>query len=111
MHSNQGQFHAGWRTMLAGEKNSLRYPAYHRLDISLVRRRPWHFGSHKEFFIQIMNVYNHMNVFQYLYLPKTEYVEVPVNGGMTYEYRDLGIQRWAIPMFPFFPTFGVRYEF
>ncbi len=103
---------ADWTTMLVGEKNSVRYPVYRRLDIGLVRRKPWRKGGYKEFYIQVMNVTNHLNVFQYFYRNKTEYVEVrDPDGGIYRELKDLGIERLAIPMFPFFPTFGVRYEF
>lgn len=103
---------ADWTTMLVGEKNSVRYPVYRRLDIGLVRRKPWRKGGYKEFYIQVMNVTNHLNVFQYFYRNKTEDVEVrDPDGGIYRELKDLGIERLAIPMFPFFPTFGVRYEF
>ena len=86
---------------LVGEKNSERYPAYHRWDVSFVKRRPLGKRGYKETYVQILNVLNHMNVLQYFYSEK--------NDPKTYE--SLGIQHTAIPMFPFFPTIGVRYEF
>ncbi len=96
-----GTYRSWYEFYLVGEKNSTRYPAYQRWDISLVRRRPWGKHGNREFYIQVMNVLNHMNVFMYIYSeardPETR--------------EDLGIQRWAMPMFPIFPAIGVRYEF
>ncbi|UCH09541.1 MAG: TonB-dependent receptor [Fidelibacterota bacterium] len=86
---------------LLGGKNSARYPSYQRWDVSFVKRRPMGKTGSKEVYFQILNVLNHMNVFQYFY---TEKYDPKAN-------EDLGIQRSAIPMFPIFPTIGVRYEF
>ncbi|UCH62694.1 MAG: carboxypeptidase-like regulatory domain-containing protein [Fidelibacterota bacterium] len=94
-------YEASYTRFLVGKKNSARYPAYHRWDVSFVKRRPWWNGGFKETYIQILNVFNHMNVFQYFYSEKYDWETD----------QDLGIQRTAIPMFPFFPSFGVRYEF
>ncbi len=86
---------------LVGEKNSERYPAYHRWDVSFVKRRALGKRGYKETYLQILNVLNHMNVFQYFYSEKYDWETD----------QELGIQRTSIPMFPFFPTIGVRYEF
>ena len=91
-----------------GEKHSKRYPDYHRWDISLVRRRPWLEGrGSREFYVQVVNATNHMNILQYFYSEDWEYYEDwdAYNGGSA------GIRRRAIPMFPFFPTIGWRFAF
>lgn len=57
---------------LYGAKNSLRFPAYHRLDIGLSRR--FYFWNHILYFnFQILNVYNHNNPFFYDYDVNTNY--------------------------------------
>ncbi|MCH7939451.1 MAG: hypothetical protein IID13_06875, partial [Candidatus Marinimicrobia bacterium] len=87
--------------LLYGGLNSARYPPYQRWDLSLTRRRPWGKRGTKETYVQVMNVLNHMNVFQYFYQEEWD------RTGETSQ----GIERYAIPMFPIFPTVGVRYEF
>ncbi len=99
-YQNRPQFSAG-DELLFGELHSARYPAYQRWDLSLSRRRPWGQRGTKETYIQVMNVLNHMNVFQYFYGEEWN---------QTGEVSQ-GIERTAIPMFPIFPTVGVRYEF
>ena len=86
--------------LLYGDKNSERYPPYFRWDISFVKRKPFLKG-HREFYFQIINVTNHLNVLAYFY--DNEYDD------NTHEY--IGIKRIGIPMFPIMPTFGMRFEF
>jgi hypothetical protein len=85
---------------LVGKKNSARYPDYFRWDISLVHRKATRFG-HREWYIQILNVTNHLNILTYIfdqrYSWKTEGIK--------------GVRRLGIPMFPITPTFGVTFEF
>ena len=86
--------------LLTGDKNSQRYPPYFRWDISFVKRKPFLKG-HREFYFQIINVTNHLNVLGYIYNNKYD--------DSTGEY--IGIERIAIPMFTIMPTFGMRFEF
>jgi len=80
-------------------KNSQRYPPYFRWDVSFIRRKPF-LNGYREFYIQIINITNHLNVLTYIY--DNKYDEY------TGEYV---IQRSGIPMFPIMPTFGMRFEF
>ncbi len=91
-------------SFLYGEKHGVRYPGYFRWDVSFKKRKPF-FNGHREWYFQILNVTNHLNVFSYLYRNHGEY------NYRTYEYENKGVQRFGIPMFPFFPTFGVKFEF
>lgn len=86
---------------IVGEKNSIRYPSYHRWDVSFIRRTPWREQGTKEIYISIMNIFNRANVLGYVYSRKTD----------NSTGDDLGIERWVIPMLPILPTIGVRYEF
>jgi len=87
---------------LVGEKNSKRYPIYFRWDIGFTRNSTL-FGLDVEYYLQIINVTNHMNPLMYYHDNKYEYV----NG----EWTNLGIARYSVPMFPILPTFGIRFEF
>ncbi|MBC8377447.1 MAG: TonB-dependent receptor [FCB group bacterium] len=89
---------------LYGEKHGVRYPGYFRWDVSFKKRKPF-LNGHREWYFQILNVTNHLNVFSYLYRNHGEY------NYRTYEYENKGVQRLGIPMFPFLPTFGVKFEF
>ncbi len=93
--SGDREYYTGYRRFLLGDKNSTRYPVYHRWDVSFTKRRSLRNGGFLETYIQVLNVLNHMNVFQYFY--DTGQAE--------------GVERWAIPMFPILPTIGVRCEF
>ncbi len=76
-----------------GEKNSQRYPTYHRMDVSL--RKRWAFWGIETFpYLQIINVYNQKNVFLYFW----DHESNP----STYK---------AVPMFPFLPTIGLEFNF
>ena len=86
--------------LITGDKNSERYPAYFRWDISFVRRKPF-FKGHREFYFQIINITNHLNVLTYITNKKYD--------DQTGDY--VGIKRIGIPMFPIMPTFGMRFEF
>jgi len=92
-----------WRkhsNYIVGKKNSARYPSYFRWDVSIVHRKEKKFGC-REWYLQILNLTNHLNTLMYLYDEKYDY--------KTGSYK--GVQRFGVPMFPFLPTFGVRYEF
>jgi len=89
---------------LYGERNAERYPAYFRWDISFKKRKPFMNGT-REWYFQVLNVTNHLNIFSYIYQNRGEY------NYETGEYLNKGVQRAGIPMFPFFPTFGVKFEF
>ena len=92
------------RSYLYGERHAERYPDYFRLDVSIKKRKAWRHGT-REWYFQILNVTNHLNIFSYVYQTRGEH------DPRTYEYINKGVQRAGIPMFPFFPTFGVKYEF
>ncbi len=76
-----------------GEKNSQRYPTYHRLDMSL--RKRWAFWGLETFpYLQIINVYNQKNVFLYFW-----------------DHDSNPSKYKAVPMFPFLPTIGMEINF
>lgn len=78
---------------IPGEKNALRYPLYHRMDIGLTKGiKKW--GVDFIFNFQIINLYNHKNVFMYYYDYDTE---PPI--------------RETIYMFPFLPSLEVKTTF
>jgi hypothetical protein len=74
------------------------------MDVSLKKRKPWRYGT-REWYFQILNVSNHLNIFSYIYQNRGDY------NYRTGQYENKGVQRAGIPMFPFFPSFGVKYEF
>ena len=86
---------------LVGKKNSARYPLYFRWDVGFVRSKPLRNGGSREWYLQVINVTNHLNTLMYIYEEKWN----------EKEQRNEGVQRFGIPMFPFFPTFGFRIEF
>ncbi len=90
--------------VLYGEKHAHRYPGYFRLDVSLKKRKPFYNG-HREWYFQILNVTNHLNVFTYVYRQHEDW------DYRTQTSTNKGVQRFGVPMFPFFPTFGVKFEF
>jgi hypothetical protein len=80
-------------TVLDGEKNASRLPAYHRLDVSVsasYRFRGWQIEPE----LQIINLYNHKNV----YVRSYDMTKNPAT------YKD-------ITMLPFLPTAGVTVRF
>jgi hypothetical protein len=78
---------------LPGELNEFRLPDFHRLDVGASRTYRWG-GVTLEPNLQIINVYNHENV----YLRAYDLTKNPAT------FDD-------ITMFPFLPTFGVNVAF
>jgi hypothetical protein len=81
------------RAVVLGPRNAERYPAYHRLDVSMRRefRRPW---GNATPFLDLLNVYDRRNVLFYFY----DYAaDPPVRAG--------------ISMLPVVPTIGVEVSF
>ncbi|MCF7902704.1 MAG: TonB-dependent receptor [Candidatus Marinimicrobia bacterium] len=85
---------------LYGDMNSERYPGYFRWDMSFSKRTATKWGS-KEWFFQVVNVTNHLNILTYIYDQDFDW--------RTGQYK--GVRRFGVPMFPFMPTVGVKYEF
>jgi hypothetical protein len=79
--------------VVLGPRNSERYPAYHRLDMSFRRtsRKGW---GQLTLYLDILNVYNRKNPLFYFY-----------------EYDDSPPQRAGVSMFPLLPTFGAEFTF
>ena len=116
---------------IPGERNSGRYPPFHRLDISWQKEFDLK-RSKAEFFIQIINLYNRKNIFRYQY--SLGYADngidddgdwnidtddldgngVPSSGDLNVDFLDpdeTKLQRTEISVFPFLPSFGIRIEF
>jgi len=81
------------RAVLFGARNGARYPAYHRLDVSL--RKTWEkrWGTVTPF-LNVTNVYNRKNVHYY-----------------EYNFRAIPPVRTGFSMIPILPTFGVEVSF
>jgi hypothetical protein len=79
--------------VVLGPRNSERYPAYHRLDVSFRRtsRKGW---GELTLYLDVLNVYNRKNPLFYFY-----------------EYSDSPPRRAGISMFPLLPTFGAEFTF
>jgi hypothetical protein len=75
------------------ERNGARYPAYHRLDVS-VRKRFEKGWGHITPYLDVLNLYNRKNVLFYFY-----------------EYGKNPPTRSGISMFPLLPTIGVEAGF
>ena len=86
---------------LKAPKNSRRYPAYIRWDISATRTYRFKNWSLQPF-LQIINLTNHKNIFIYNYDLEREF-----DG----EGNLLPAKREGIPMFPLVPTIGVSFKF
>ncbi len=80
-------------TVLEGEKNAARLPAYHRLDAGVSLRLAYGSWSFEPS-LQIINVYNHKNVYIRTY-------DVTVNPAETED----------ITMLPILPTIGLKVAF
>lgn len=80
-------------TILDGEKNTARLPAYHRLDAGVSGSYPYR-GWQIEPELQIVNLYNHRNVY-------VRYYELTNNPAT---FKD-------VTMLPFLPTLGVTVRF
>ena len=86
---------------LVGQKNSVRYNDYFRLDIGLTRKGGNLFGVEYDTNIQIMNLTRHFNVLTYRYRINRDLISGD----------QLGVQRQAISMFPLIVTLGVKFVF
>ncbi len=76
-----------------GAKNSARFPLYHRLDVSL-RREGRLFGLSASPYLQVINLYNHKNVFYYFW-----------------DHDANPSRLTTVSMFPLLPTLGVDFAF
>jgi TonB dependent receptor-like, beta-barrel/TonB-dependent Receptor Plug Domain/Carboxypeptidase regulatory-like domain len=110
------QYHTGWPatawsydvqpladggklwTRLFGPIRGIRVPAYHRLDLRLSRSFKVR-GNTLDAFVDLFNVYDHLNLASYDYLGSYDQGRLSVRRGTGQE------------LLPFLPTFGVRYVF
>ncbi|TVR64042.1 MAG: hypothetical protein EA422_07850 [Gemmatimonadales bacterium] len=81
------------RAVFLGPRNSARYPAYHRLDLSFRRTFRPSWGSLTPY-LDILNVYNQPNVLFYFY-----------------DFAGDPPTRSGLSMFPVLPTIGVEVSF
>jgi hypothetical protein len=79
--------------VVPGRRNEERYPAYHRLDVTLRRTFTPRWGTLTPY-LQVLNTYNRRNVLFYFY----NYVDTPAT-------------RSGISMFPVLPTIGIEATF
>jgi hypothetical protein len=79
--------------VVLGPRNAERYPAYHRLDVSVRKAIPRRWGTITPY-IDVVNAYNRKNVLFYFY-----------------EYDRNPPLRAGVSMFPFLPTLGVEVSF
>jgi hypothetical protein len=79
--------------VVPGRRNQERYPAYHRLDVTLRRTFKPRWGTLTPY-VQVLNTYNRRNVLFYFY----NFSEAPAT-------------RSGISMFPVLPTVGVEMTF
>jgi hypothetical protein len=79
--------------VVLGPRNGARYPAYHRLDLSLTHSMRWR-GVGAKTYLQVLNVYNRKNPLFYFY----NYDKSPATMS-------------GISMFPILPTIGVEVSF
>lgn len=79
-----------WNEFYYGGFHNKRVPDYHRLDLSLAHRAVYSWGD-LEWYLQVLNVYNHKNIYTYTY----------------YGYGE----RDSLTMFPIFPSVGLRIWF
>ena len=79
--------------VLLGRRNAERYPAYHRLDVTLRREFPRRWGTIRPY-LQVLNLYNQRNVLFYFY-----------------NFRDSPATRSGVSMFPLLPAVGVEVSF
>ena len=75
------------------DRNSSRYPTYHRLDASFRRTFDKSWGSLTPY-VSVVNVYNRKNVLFYFF-----------------EYEQSPAVRSGVSMFPVLPTFGLEFRF
>ncbi|MEJ2536010.1 MAG: TonB-dependent receptor [Calditrichia bacterium] len=81
------------RRLIYGQRNRFRYPAYHRLDLSMTKYFKW-LGMEWQFDIQTVNVYNRENVFLY-----------------EWDFDENPAEQTVIPMLPLIPTIGISTNF
>ena len=87
---------------LVGSKNSDRHSQYFRIDAGLDFTNRSFFDIFKyDYYIQVINVSNHINVMQYFHRTKTD----PDTG------NQIGVQRRPIQMFPLIITAGIKFAF
>jgi len=87
---------------LVGGKNSERHGKYFRIDTGLDFTNRNFFGLFEyDWYLQVINVSNHINVMQYFYRTNTD----PNTN------NQVGVERRAIQMFPLIITAGVKFEF
>jgi len=79
--------------VVLGDRNSARYPIYHRLDLSFRRVFEKGWGTLTPY-LSVLNVYNQRNVLFYFF-----------------EYQQSPPVRSGVSMFPLLPTFGVEVRF
>ena len=79
--------------MLLGPRNGTRYPAYHRLDLSMRRTFTFGWGTLTPH-LDVLNVYNRKNVLFYFF-----------------DYSADTATRSGLSMFPILPTLGVEVTF
>jgi hypothetical protein len=79
--------------VVLGSRNAERYPAYHRLDVTLRRTYRPRWGSLTPY-LQVLNLYNRRNVLFYFY----NYDRTPPT-------------RSGLSMFPILPTLGIEASF
>ncbi len=91
-------------SFLYGPRHSTRYPDYLRWDISIQHRREFFIGE-REWYFQVLNVTDHLNVFTYIVDDRQAY------DNETNQIVNQGVQRLTVPMFPFMPTFGLKFVF
>ena len=79
--------------VVLGDRNGVRYPAYHRLDVSFRRTSVKSWGTLTPY-VNLINVYNRKNVLFYFF-----------------EYERTPATRSGVSMFPVLPTFGLEVRF
>jgi len=96
---------------IAGGRNSIRYPLYHRLDVGATR----HFtvrGVGFDLFIQVVNVYWKKNVFFHFYQYGSTSNGIDDDGDDKIDERDESIpQKTTINGLPIFPSIGIVIDF
>ncbi len=95
--------------LLEMPKNSFRYPAFHRLDIGIEKRRKLRHGLLK-YRLDIINVYWRKNVVYYKDID-IQYEYDPFDSDSPYYQRLKNFDVIQFNGFPLFPVIGVNYEF
>tara|TARA_B100001971_G_scaffold34314_1_gene29220 strand:- start:1135 stop:3552 length:2418 start_codon:yes stop_codon:yes gene_type:complete len=98
---NSSTYWYPYDSYLVGDKNTVRYDNYFRVDIGITRKRGNLFGLEYDTFWQIMNVTRNLNMMGYIYRTKTDLITG----------NRMGVERRPVPMFPLILTFGIKFEF